>query len=119
MCSGSEAGSYLRLIDCVYLSTLCLRVIKKKKKKVFASRQSARPRQRHVRLLQGTAERLYVLYKYFRAPTRIVFFFREPMRIVNGLSMLAGVLPRGACEARALAVRGGGQLPFLGSVECA
>ena len=33
MCSGSEAGSYLRLIDCVYHSTLGLRVIKKKKKK--------------------------------------------------------------------------------------
>ena len=31
MCSGSEAGSYLRLIDCVYHSTLGLRVIKKKK----------------------------------------------------------------------------------------
>ena len=33
MCSGSEAGSYLRLIDFVYHSTLGLRVIKKKKKK--------------------------------------------------------------------------------------
>jgi len=31
-CSGSEAGSYLRLIDFVYHSTLRLRVIKKKKK---------------------------------------------------------------------------------------
>jgi len=30
---GSEAGSYLRLIDFVYHSTLGLRVIKKKKKK--------------------------------------------------------------------------------------
>ena len=41
MCSGSEAGSYLRLIDCVYHSTLGLRVIKKKKKKkgFRASRQ--------------------------------------------------------------------------------
>ena len=29
---GSEAGSYLRLIDVVYRSTLGLRVIKKKKK---------------------------------------------------------------------------------------
>jgi len=29
MCSGSEAGSYLRLIDFVYHSTLGLRVIKK------------------------------------------------------------------------------------------
>jgi len=34
MCSGSEAGSYLRIIDFVYDSTLGLRVIKKKKKKV-------------------------------------------------------------------------------------
>jgi len=32
MCSGSEAGSYLRPIDFVYHSTLGLRVIKKKKK---------------------------------------------------------------------------------------
>ena len=31
MCSGSEAGSYFRLIDFVYHSTLGLRVIKKKK----------------------------------------------------------------------------------------
>ena len=31
MCSGSEAGSYLRLIDFVYHSTLGLRIIKKKK----------------------------------------------------------------------------------------
>jgi len=33
MCSSSEAGSYLRLMDFVYHSTLGLRVIKKKKKK--------------------------------------------------------------------------------------
>jgi len=32
MCSGSEAGSYLRLIDFMYHSTLGLRVITKKKK---------------------------------------------------------------------------------------
>ena len=32
MCSGSEAGSYLRLIDFVYHATLGVRVIKKKKK---------------------------------------------------------------------------------------
>jgi len=32
MCSGSEAGSYLRLIDFVHHSTQGLRVIKKKKK---------------------------------------------------------------------------------------
>ena len=33
MCSGSEVGSYLRLIDFVCHSILGLRVIKKKKKK--------------------------------------------------------------------------------------
>jgi len=32
MCSGSEAGSYLRLLDFVYYSILGLRVIKKQKK---------------------------------------------------------------------------------------
>ena len=32
MCRGSEAGSYFRLIDFVYHSTLGLRVIKKRKK---------------------------------------------------------------------------------------
>ena len=31
MCSGSEVGSYVRLIDFVYHTTLGLRVIKKKK----------------------------------------------------------------------------------------
>ena len=31
MCSGSEEGSYLRLIDFVYHSTLGVRVMKKKK----------------------------------------------------------------------------------------
>jgi len=34
MCSGSEAGSYLRLIDFLYHSTLGLRVIKKKKRRL-------------------------------------------------------------------------------------
>jgi len=33
MCSGSEEGSYLRLTDFVYHSTLDLRVIKKKKRR--------------------------------------------------------------------------------------
>jgi len=32
MCSGSETGSYLRLIDFVYLSTLGLRAIEKKRR---------------------------------------------------------------------------------------
>ena len=37
MCSGSEAGSYLRLIDFGYHSTQGLRVIKQKKKGLFKS----------------------------------------------------------------------------------
>ena len=43
MCSGSEAGSYSRLINCVYHSTLGLRVIKKKKRRYaeVAVRQGA------------------------------------------------------------------------------
>ena len=41
MCSGSEAGSYLRLIDCVSHSTLGVRVIEKKKK--VANLQPLRP----------------------------------------------------------------------------
>jgi len=35
MCSGSKAGSYLRLIDFVYHSTPGLRVIKKKRRSTF------------------------------------------------------------------------------------
>ena len=31
MCGGSKARSYLRLIDCVFHSTLCVRVIKKQR----------------------------------------------------------------------------------------
>ena len=34
MCSGSESGSYLRLIDSVYHSTLVLRVTKKEEEEV-------------------------------------------------------------------------------------
>jgi len=37
MCSGSEAGSYLRLIDFVYHSTLGLRVIKREKDRQLRS----------------------------------------------------------------------------------
>ena len=48
MCSGSEAGSYLRLIDFVYHSTLGLSVIKKKKEPDNAE-ESERAHQRHVR----------------------------------------------------------------------
>ena len=38
MCSGSESGSYLRLIDFVCTSTLGLRVIKKKRRPQFKLR---------------------------------------------------------------------------------
>jgi len=41
MCSASEAGSYLRLVDFVCHSTLGLRVIKKKKKPEAVRRCSA------------------------------------------------------------------------------
>ena len=41
MCSGSEAGSYLRLIDFVYHSSLGLKVITQKKKK---KKKKKRPR---------------------------------------------------------------------------
>jgi len=37
MCSGSEEGSYLRLIDFVYHSTLGLRVIKKNRSPAHVS----------------------------------------------------------------------------------
>ena len=57
MCSGSETGSYLRLIDFVYPSTLGLRVIKQKKKRFtfshfsrdasIASMRSKRPSRLH------------------------------------------------------------------------
>ena len=43
MCSGSEAGSYLRLIDFVYHSTLGLSVIKKKTEE---AEDAHRPQQR-------------------------------------------------------------------------
>jgi len=43
MCSGSEAGSYLRLIDFVYHSTLGLRVIRKKKRSWHTERFAALP----------------------------------------------------------------------------
>ena len=43
MCSGSEAGSYLRLIDFVYHWTLGLRVLKKKRKKKKRPRGTVGP----------------------------------------------------------------------------
>ena len=45
MCSGTEAGSYLRLVEFVYHSTLGLRVIKKKKKKIEGPSQYQRERE--------------------------------------------------------------------------
>jgi len=43
MCSGSEAGSYVRLIDFVYHSTLGLRVIKKKRRRMPVRMQIVPP----------------------------------------------------------------------------
>jgi len=43
MCSGSEAGSYLRLIDFVYQSTLGLRVIEKKREYKFTTPLNPNP----------------------------------------------------------------------------
>jgi len=42
--TGSEAGSYLRLIDFVYHATLGLRVIKKKMYEMMTSMESRRER---------------------------------------------------------------------------
>jgi len=42
MCNGSETGSYLRLIDFVYHSTLGLRVIKKKNFRLSARSENFR-----------------------------------------------------------------------------
>jgi len=47
MCSGYEAGSYLRLIDFVYHSTLGLRVIKKEKKELSGGRAGPRATMKH------------------------------------------------------------------------
>ena len=55
MCSGSEAGSYVRLIDFVYHSTLGLRVMKKKKADV------ARRGGRHETLTPST---IIFVYEY-------------------------------------------------------
>ena len=41
MCSGSEAGSYLRLMDFMYHSTLGVRVMKRKKKDRMQPRNPA------------------------------------------------------------------------------
>ena len=46
MCSGSEAGSCLRLIDFVHHSTLDLRVIKKKKKRIIVPSKLSVPQTR-------------------------------------------------------------------------
>jgi len=43
MCSGSEAGSYLRLIDFVYHSTLGVRVLKKKETRVKPYGRASQP----------------------------------------------------------------------------
>jgi len=57
MCSGSEAGSYLRRIDFVYHSTLGLRVIKKKKNGC-----SGEPRQQNIDAWQSVSHPLVELF---------------------------------------------------------
>jgi len=63
MCSGSEAGSYLRRIDFVYHSTLGLRVVKQKKRRrperpsrATSRRRAARARGRSRRAHSGHAD---------------------------------------------------------------
>ena len=61
MCSGSEAGSYLRLIDCVYHSALGLRVIKKRRRRDSRVRGSDGEERRRARTkrerVRGVVER--------------------------------------------------------------
>jgi len=58
MCSRFEAGSYLRLIDCVYHSALGLGVIKKKKKKKGTLASHCSPDVRHAYLTQALSQSL-------------------------------------------------------------
>jgi len=48
MCSGSEAGSYSRLIDLVYHSALGWREMKKKKKKLAIEKATTRVDNAHL-----------------------------------------------------------------------
>ena len=67
MCSGSEAGSYLRPIDFVYHSTLGLRVIKKK----GSDLDSEKPRGSRVGMRRVEIRRAYrVTYIHTYLPTR-------------------------------------------------
>ena len=50
MCSGSEAGSYVRLIDCVNHSTLGVGVIKKRKNNLIG-KGSFLPSTSHLKLI--------------------------------------------------------------------
>ena len=55
MCSGSEAGSYVRLMDCLYLSTPGSRVMEKKKKVSVNSRPGSNQEEEKKRR-RGTSE---------------------------------------------------------------
>ena len=59
MCSGAEAGSYLRLIDFVYHSTLGLGVTKKKKEPFLIARLPC-PAERDLL----TLEQMHSIYMY-------------------------------------------------------
>ena len=75
MCSGSEAGSYLRLIDFVYHSTLGLRVIKKKKR-ITASQ------------MQYCAEKVCEINFYAHCSNiRDLFVFFKSENLLNFLSL--------------------------------
>jgi len=68
VCSGSEEGSYLRLIDCVYHSTLGLIVIKKKGRGQTPSRRRA-PIATRIKPVSVGSNRLFqVLHLYWRSP---------------------------------------------------
>jgi len=65
MCSGSKAGSYLRLIDFVNHSTLGLRVIKKKKRLRPEAAYQPPPVQSHPPLTPAPASVRFGLFFFF------------------------------------------------------
>jgi len=77
MCSGSETGSYFRLIDFVYHSTLGLRVIKKKdyREKVEGDgsldRDTAVERIWHIQDSHGLGFRVQALQPFYVVPSSL------------------------------------------------
>jgi len=74
MCSGSGAGSYVRLIDFVYHSTLGLSVIKKKKSDVVPGLKSLL-----ADLLNGEMSVYIYIYIYI-----YIYTYMEQMRVSRG-----------------------------------